>query len=118
MTTATAPAEQTATWTTVCRVDDIIPATGVAALIKGKQIAVIRPENSSTIYALSNYDPFSKAFVLSRGIVGTHKGQLKIASPIYKQGFLLETGVCIDDPTVSVPTYQVKIDNGVISVRV
>jgi nitrite reductase (NADH) small subunit len=113
-TTATAPA--TVTWTNVCRVEDIIPATGVAALIKGQQIALVRPANDERVFAISNYDPISKAFVLARGIVGDKNGVLKISSPIYKQGFDLVTGQCLDDAAVKIPTYQVKVVNGQISV--
>ena len=44
------------------------------------------------MYALSNYDPFSGAFVLSRGIVGSTGDTLKVASPLYKQTFDLASG--------------------------
>ena len=50
--------------------------------------------------------PFSKANVLSRGIVGSKCGTPKVASPIYKQQFDLTNGCCIDNSNVTVPTYQ------------
>lgn len=108
----TAPLTTAATWTTVCALDDLIPRTGACALVRGKQIAVVRPDDSEQLYALSNYDPFSKAFVLSRGIVGDKGGVPKITSPIYKQGFDLRNGQCLDDPAVKIPTYQVRVTNG------
>ncbi len=108
----TAPVSSTTTWTKVCTLDDILPRTGVCALVRGKQIAVVRPNDSEQLYALSNYDPFSKAFVLSRGIVGDKAGIPKIASPIYKQGFDLRSGQCLDDPAVKIPTYQVRVVAG------
>lgn len=101
-----------AAWTKVCTLDDILPRTGVCALVRGKQIAVVRPGDGDQLYALSNYDPFSKAFVLSRGIVGDKAGIPKIASPIYKQNFDLRDGQCLDDPTVKIPTYQVRVVGG------
>lgn len=101
-----------ARWTTICALDDILPRTGVCALVRGKQIAVVRPNDSDLLYALSNYDPFSKAFVLSRGIVGDKGGIPKIASPIYKQNFDLRSGQCLDDPAVKIPTFQVRVVNG------
>jgi nitrite reductase (NADH) small subunit len=104
--------DQGAIWTTVCALDDILPRTGVCALLRGKQIAVVRPGDSEQLYALSNYDPFSKAFVLSRGIVGDKAGIPKITSPIYKQGFDLRSGQCLDDPAVKIPTYQVRVIAG------
>ncbi|MGH8991032.1 MAG: nitrite reductase (NAD(P)H) small subunit, partial [Acidimicrobiia bacterium] len=59
-------------------------------------------------YALSNYDPFSGVYVLSRGIVGSKGDIPKVASPIYKQNFDLRTGTCLDKPEVSVPTWAIR----------
>src|SRR5262245_39075775 len=91
-------------WIAVCRLDDIVPNSGVCALVGGEQIAVFRLDDDS-LYAIGNHDPFSRANVLSRGIVGDLKGELVVASPVYKQHFSLVTGRCIEDETVSVPVY-------------
>jgi nitrite reductase (NADH) small subunit len=48
--------------------------------------------------------------VLSRGIVGDRGGVPVAVSPVYKQAFDLRTGVCVDDPTVSVRTFAVRVD--------
>ncbi len=101
----------TTTWTTICPLDRIPPNTGVCALVAGQQIAIFRV-GESAVYAIDNYDPFSKAFVLSRGIVGDRQGLPKVASPIYKQNFNLITGQCFDDETISVTTYSVQVVNG------
>ena len=103
-------------WVTVCRLDDIVPNTGVCALLGKRQVAVVRVGAGSDVYALSNFDPFSKAFVMSRGIVGDRAGVPKIASPIYKQSFDLRTGVCLDDATVTLPTFAVRITDGVVEI--
>ena len=91
----------------VCRLDDIVPNTGVAALVGGEQVAVFRIDQK--IYAIGNRDPFSGANVLSRGIVGDLKGELVVASPVYKQHFSLLTGRCIEDESVSVPVYRASV---------
>ena len=96
--------------------DDIVPDTGVAALVGGQQIAIVRVGPDARIYALSNFDPFSRAFVISRGIVGDRGGRPKIASPIFKQSFDLESGQCLDDPKVTLPTYPVRLVDGHIEV--
>ncbi|KYF75666.1 MULTISPECIES: nitrite reductase small subunit NirD [Sorangium] len=103
-------------WVEVCGVEDIIPNTGVCALVGKRQVAVVRVGEGEEIYAISNFDPFSKAFVLSRGIVGDKGGVPKIASPIYKQSFDLRTGQCLDDPTVRVPVYPTRIRGGRVEV--
>ena len=97
------------TWVDICPLAAIAPNTGVCALIADEQVAIFRVGDSNDVYALSNYDPFSKAFVLSRGIVGDRNGITKVASPIYKQNFNLVTGQCLDDETVSIPTFTVRI---------
>jgi nitrite reductase (NADH) small subunit len=102
-------------WTVVCRYDDLIPERGVAALIDGAAVAVFRTHDGA-LHALSNLDPFSKASVLSRGIVGDREGRATVASPIYKQVFELATGICLDDSTVSVPTYPVRVVDGIVEV--
>ncbi|WP_437316576.1 nitrite reductase small subunit NirD [Sorangium sp. So ce385] len=104
-------------WVEVCGVEDIIPNTGVCALVGKRQVAVVRVGEGEEIYAISNFDPFSKAFVLSRGIVGDKGGVPKIASPIYKQNFDLRTGQCLDDPTVRIPVYPTRIRNGRVEVH-
>jgi nitrite reductase (NADH) small subunit len=104
-----------APWEDVCALDDIVPWTGVCALIAGRQVAIVRAGDA--VYALGNLDPFSKAYVLSRGIVGDKGGIPKIASPIFKQSFDLRTGQCLDNPAVRVPTHEVRIERGRILVR-
>jgi len=99
----------------VCALEDILPGTGVCALVAGRQVAIFR--TTTALYALSNFDPFSKAFVLSRGIVGDRGGIPKIASPIYKQSFDLRTGACLDDPRVSVASYEVRVERGRVLVK-
>ena len=110
------PATNTEQWVTVCQVTDIEPNTGVCALINNEQVAIFRIGETEEVYAIGNFDPFSKAYVLSRGIIGDRNGILKVASPIYKQNFNLKTGECLDDESVSVPSYPVKVVDGSIQV--
>ncbi|MEA2703311.1 MAG: nitrite reductase small subunit [Actinomycetota bacterium] len=108
-----------ATWVDVCPLDDIVPNRGVCALVAGHQVAVFRVPadgGSDEMLAISNYDPFSKAFVLSRGVVGSRGDRLKVASPVYKQSFDLRTGACLDDPEVSVRTFGVRVVEGMVQV--
>lgn len=110
--------ETSKTWFDICSIEAIAPNTGVCALVEGQQVAIFKVGNQDEVFAISNYDPFSKAFVLSRGIVGDRKGILKVASPIYKQNFNLLTGQCLDDETVSIPTYPVRVVEGRVQVSV
>jgi nitrite reductase (NADH) small subunit len=107
-------------WADVCALEDIVPQTGVCALFGKKQVAVFRVTDGGAdqVFALSNFDPFSKAFVLSRGIVGDRAGVPKVASPVFKQSFDLRTGQCLDDPAVSVQSYPARVRAGRVEVLV
>ena len=100
----------------VCDLAEILPGAGVCALIEGRQIAVFRVGDA--VYALSNRDPASDANVLSRGIVGDLKGELVVASPIYKHHFDLRNGKCIEVPENSVNAYPVRIEKRIVWVGV
>jgi nitrite reductase (NADH) small subunit len=104
-------------WIDVCGVDDILPGGAVCALVRGRQVAIFRPGAGSELFALDNVDPFSKASVLSRGIIGDRQGILKVASPIYKQSFDLRTGVCLDDAAVRVDIFAVRVSGGRVLVQ-
>ncbi|HEY7277543.1 MAG TPA: nitrite reductase small subunit NirD [Trebonia sp.] len=105
------------TWIPVCRYDDVQPERGVAALIGGEQVAVFRAFDGS-LYALGNQDPYSGAFVLSRGIVGTRDDIPTVASPLHKQVFDLRTGACLDGGTARVPVFPVRRRDGHVEVEV
>ena len=105
-------------WIDVCRADEILPFTGVAALIEGEQVAIFRLAAEDQCYAISNYDPVSKAYVLSRGLVGDKNGVVKIASPIYKNTFNLMTGQCLDDENVWLRTWTTRVVAGIVQVAV
>lgn len=104
-------------WFHACRVDDIPPWCGVAVLLAGRQIALIRHGDGEAIHALGNFDPFSRAYVISRGIVGDLGGVPVVASPIYKQRFRLDDGVCIEDTAVALPVFAVRIEHGDVLVQ-
>ena len=100
----------------VCRLEDIVPNTGVCALVGSEQVAVFRLGDDS-VYAVGNHDPFSGANVLSRGIVGDVKGELVVASPVYKQHFSLVSGRCVEDGAVRIPVYAAKVEAGFVFVE-
>ena len=103
-------------WVAVCTLSDIVPNTGVCALVGERQVAVFRLDDDS-VYAIDNHDPMSRANVLSRGIVGDLKGELVVASPVYKQHFSLASGQCLEEPDVRVPVYGVRLDGDTIWVE-
>nr|WP_207504742.1 nitrite reductase small subunit NirD [Mycolicibacter nonchromogenicus] len=105
------------TWITACRYDSMIPGLGVGVLLaNGKQAALFRLDDGS-VRAVCNIDPFFRAAVLSRGLVGDRGGRLSVISPLKKQAFALDDGSCLDDPSVSVRVYPTRItEDGYVQV--
>jgi nitrite reductase (NADH) small subunit len=104
-------------WRVVCDVSFLTPDRGASARVGGDRVAVFRL-SSGELRAIDDFDPFSGAYVLSRGIVGDADGEPTVASPVYKQRFSLRTGVCLDDPTGQVGTWEVRLNRGRIEVAV
>jgi len=103
-------------WVNVCSEDDLQPDSGICALVENTQVAIFYLSRDKEVYAINNYDPFGKANVLSRGLIGDIKGEPMVASPLYKQHFSLKTGICLDDETVKIDAYKIRIENGKVEV--
>lgn len=105
-------------WTTVCQLDQLQEDSGHCVLVKNRQIAIFRLSGDEEIYAIDNFDPFSNANVLSRGLLGDLEGSTVVASPVYKQHFNLANGVCLEDEAVRVATYTTRVRSGAVQVAV
>jgi len=93
-------------WKKVCDLSDLANELGVCAKVGEEQVALFCLDGR--VYAINNYDPFSEANVLSRGIIGDLKGRDVVASPIYKHHYDLSTGECLEDSSVVLTTYVVR----------
>ena len=102
-------------WTDICAVDDILPSTGVCALVDRRHVAVFRL-GADRFFAIDNVDPKSGASVLSRGLLGSVGDRIVVASPLYKNHFDLQTGECLEAPEQSVRAHGVRVDGGRVSV--
>ncbi len=107
--------QRTEDWQPVCRVVELEVERGATALVHGQAIAIFRTPDDQ-VYALGNHDPFAKASVIAKGIVGTRDGVPFVASPAHKHAFDLRSGQCLDDVHVSVPAYDVRVVEGVVLV--
>lgn len=104
-------------WVRVCPLSALVVERGAAALVRGEQVALFRTYDGA-LYGVGNRDPFSGAHVISRGIVGTRSGCAFVASPMHKQAFDLSTGRCLDDPTVALPVWRVRVVDDEVQVAV
>ena len=103
------------TWTTVCWLRQLQPGRGVAALVRGEQVALVRTADG-WVHAVGNQDPRSGAMVMARGIVGSRGDRPTLAGPLYKQVFDLRTGECLDDPEQRLPVYAVAVLAGLVRI--
>ncbi|MDY7578824.1 nitrite reductase small subunit NirD [Herbaspirillum sp. RTI4] len=107
--------QQEIRWIPICKTDDIVPNTGVCALVFDEQIAVFHVhDGSDRFFAIHNFDPNANAAVLSRGLVGNLGERIVVASPLYKHHFDLQTGECLEVPEHSVSVYPTRIDQGMV----
>jgi nitrite reductase (NADH) small subunit len=102
-------------WQPICARDDLVPGSGVCALVGDEQVALFYlPAEEQQVYALSNRDPIGEANVLSRGVLGDIAGRLVVASPLYKQHFDLLTGACLEQEEMCVEVYSVRFDGDTV----
>ncbi|EKF75186.1 nitrite reductase small subunit [Alcanivorax hongdengensis A-11-3] len=104
-------------WQPVCRLEEVLPGTGVGVRLAGGQAALFRTREDE-LFALDNHDPFSRANVLSRGLLGSLGGKKVVASPIYKQHFCLDSGQCLEDESVRLTVYPVRLNGSQVEVGV
>jgi nitrite reductase (NADH) small subunit len=103
------------TWQPVCPLVTLPVERGVTALLHGTSVAVFR-SFEDRVYALANHDPYDRVAPLARGIVGMRGDVPFVASPQHRHAFDLRTGVCLDDPGVSVASYPVRVVDGTVLV--
>ncbi len=104
-------------WFDICDLNDILPSMGRCALFNQQQVAIFRVKDISGIelfYAIDNFCPFSGSNTLSRGLTGNISDKIVVASPLYKQHFDLSTGVCLEDNSISVKTYPVRLNGATV----
>lgn len=108
------------TWKTVCNRQDLVTNSGVVVWLDGAQVALfyLPDAQDQTLYAIDNHDPESGANVIGRGLVGSIKGDLVVAAPIYKQHYRLQDGQCLEEPNQRLRVWPVRLNGGVVEVGV
>lgn len=112
----TTPQRHLATWTQVCREQDLVSNSGVVVWLDGAQVALfyLPGAHAKTLYAIDNHDPESGANVIGRGLIGSIKGDLVVAAPIYKQHYRLEDGQCLEAPEQRLRVWPVRLNGGMV----
>ncbi len=111
------PSEPDFRWVQVGKVWDF-PQDGGSTIKYGKtQIAVFNFASRGEWYASQNMCPHRREFVLSRGIVGDHNGTPKVACPVHKRTFSLESGKGLSDKEFEIQVFPVKVDGDDVYVQ-
>jgi len=98
------------TWVKVGNVSDF-PHNGGATIQYGKsQIAIFNFTSRKEWYACQQMCPHKKAFVLSRGIIGDANGIPKVACPLHKKNYSLQSGECLSGEDYSVRVFPVNVE--------
>ena len=97
-------------WFKAGAVTDFFENGGACIKCKGKQIAVFNFSRTKQWFACQNVCPHKMEMVLSRGMLGDDKGTPKVACPLHKKTFSLETGENLNGDLDAIATYPVKIE--------
>lgn len=103
------PPPETWTWQRVGTVDQFPENGGAAVRYGSEQIAIYNFTRRGKWYATQATCPHRKDTVLARGLLGDHGGEPKIACPLHKKTFSLETGDGLNDPSYQVRAFPVDI---------
>ena len=102
-------------WIPVCKQEDLQMQRPHAAIVHGYQLAIVM-HSDGRIYAVENFDPFSGANVLSRGLIGSKEDRPVIISPMYRHSFDLTNGKCIEDESISIGVHSVRVRDGQVEI--
>jgi len=108
--------EEVNVWFKAASINDFPKDGGACVKYKDKQIAVFNFERTNTWYACQNVCPHKMEMVLSRGMIGDDKGIPKVACPLHKKTFSLDSGENLNGDLDAIATYPVKIEEDFVYV--
>lgn len=103
-------------WFKAARVEDFPLDGGACIKYQGLQIAVFNFSRRNEWYACQNMCPHKMQMVLSRGMIGSHLGEPKVACPFHKRTFSLKTGACLNTDECAITVYPVRVENGYVHI--
>jgi len=86
------------------------PDGGIAVRYGAAQLALFHFASRGAWYAAQNLCPHKREMVLARGIIGDQAGRPKVACPLHKKTFDLESGACLSGEALEIATYPVRIE--------
>jgi nitrite reductase (NADH) small subunit len=103
-------------WVNICNINDILPATGVCALLGKEQVAIFRLATMNR-FLPSAISTRSSRPACSPAADCRAQGELWVASPLKKQRFRLSDGYCMEDESRSVKHYDARVKDGKVQLK-
>ena len=107
-------ADKVKVWFQVAELDKFPKNGGVCVKYQDKQIAVFNFSRKGKWFACQNLCPHKMEMLLSRGMLGDEQGIPKVACPMHKKTFSLETGQNLNGDLEPIATYPVKIESNFV----
>jgi nitrite reductase (NADH) large subunit len=104
-------------WVAVGRVSDFHSDCGVTYRFGRAQVAVFYIASMGRWFATQARCPHKGDAVLGRGIVGDSQGTPKVACPLHKRTFALDTGKCTSGEGADILTFPVQVQADVVYVQ-
>jgi len=90
---------------------------GFAAKVSNSELAIYHHVATNKWYATQNSCPHKQLQVLSRGLIGMAGDNPKVACPIHKNTYNLNTGKGISNPGLNIAVFEVKIEDDRVLVQ-
>jgi nitrite reductase (NADH) large subunit len=97
-------------WVKLASVRDVPQDGGIAVRYGDAQVAVFHFASRGEWYATQNMCPHRRDMVLARGIIGDQAGSPKVACPMHKKTFALDSGECLSGDPYRIATFPVRVD--------
>lgn len=99
-------------WVRVARAADVPADSGVTVRHGDLQVAVFHFAARGTWHACQAMCPHRGDMVLGRGLLGTENGEAKVACPMHKKTFSLDSGAGLSDPRFQIGIFPVELRDG------
>jgi len=99
-------------WMRAGRVEDFPAGAGATVKFGSLQIAVFYFARKERWYACQNLCTHRLENVLGRGLLGDQNGLPKVACPLHKKTFSLESGANLNGDCPPIAVYPVEVRNG------
>jgi nitrite reductase (NADH) small subunit len=106
--------EEVKIWFKAANINAFPKDGGACVKYKDLQIAVFNFSRLNKWYACQNLSPEKQEMVLSRGMIGDHKGIPMVACPLHKKLFSLVDGTNLNGDLEAIATYPVKIEDDIV----